>query len=366
MQARTTDYGDVVDFTAEERARASKGRRKALRAELVRDENNVEQFLKFEARCTKKFGPAAGMFIRQLVFWEGKQVDPDGWIYKSRAEFEDEVGLSRRQQENARKVLKAAGALEEEDRLAAPHFNYKVMHYRVNLEKLLEILDDPYSTLNQWKRGRRYTKNTSGQFERLAEEVVLDNTEPDHRLDNTEPEVRHGNTEQDHRLDNDEQNVRHGITEQEVVLDNTEQTTENTPQSSSEDTSDSSSESSSKEFSFQEGANGFSSRPTPAPINNKSPKTQEHHEGVNGSRQASFGEQPDLDAELLSEIKGILNEPPFFNAAEEWQDHLNHGRDSIYAMEAVAGELGYKYLSEDLRRHISKAMQELKADRGEA
>ncbi len=362
MQAKATDYSNLVDITAEERARANKGKRKALRADLVRDENNVEQFLRFEARCTKKFGPAAGMFIRQLVFWEGKQVDPDGWIYKSRAEFEDEVGLSRRQQENARKVLKAAGALEEEDRLAAPHFNYKVMHYRVNLERLIEILDNPYSTLNQWKRGRRYTKNTSGQFERLAEEVLLDNTEPDHRHGSTEPEVRHGNTEQNHRLDNDEQNVRHGITEQEVVLDNTEQTTESTSESSTEGTSESSTENYfQKKSLLQSGENGFSSRPSPPPKHKKISQEPKSANGVNGSRQASFSDEPHLDAELLSEVKMVLGKPPYDNAAEMFEDY-RQGRfkdDPVVIMQAVAIELGVTYFSEDLRRHISVAMREL-------
>lgn len=55
----------------------------------------------------------ATLFISQFLYWEGKQRDPDGWIYKTQAEIEEETGLNRREQEAARKQLKAAGLLQE-------------------------------------------------------------------------------------------------------------------------------------------------------------------------------------------------------------------------------------------------------------
>src|SRR4051794_32690648 len=87
--------------------------RKRLRAELIKDEEGNEDFFVFQARCIRKFDLAAGAYIRQLVFWDGKGRDPEGWIYKSENEMELEIGLSRRQQRGARKVLTSYEVLEE-------------------------------------------------------------------------------------------------------------------------------------------------------------------------------------------------------------------------------------------------------------
>jgi hypothetical protein len=111
---------------------------------------------------------------------------------------------------------------------------------------------------------------------------------------------------------------------------------------------------------LQSGENDFSSRPSPPEINKELPQDEEHHEGVNGSRQASFSGKPDLDAELLTEIKGVLNQVPYDNAAELLERHRKEGLDSVYVMEAVAEELG-TFLSEELRAHVSAAMREVES-----
>ncbi|MDL1971460.1 MAG: hypothetical protein LWW94_10975 [Candidatus Desulfofervidaceae bacterium] len=55
----------------------------------------------------------AAIFLCQLGYWEGKQSDPGGWIYKTQEEITLETGLSRREQEGARKLLKKKGYLHE-------------------------------------------------------------------------------------------------------------------------------------------------------------------------------------------------------------------------------------------------------------
>jgi len=153
-----------------EQAIVVKLERKRMRSALIQAEEGKEDFFGFQARCIRKFGLAAGVFLRQLTFWDGKGADPEGWIYKTRDELLEEIGLSQRQQDKARKTLKGLEVLEEDRRTVAPHHLYCAMHYRVNLEKLLELMETPHSTLNQWKRGRRYTKDLeSGQFDRLPE-----------------------------------------------------------------------------------------------------------------------------------------------------------------------------------------------------
>lgn len=58
-------------------------------------------------------GVLPNLFLCQMYYWLGKQKNPYGWIYKTQAEIEKETGLTRKQQETARKFLKARGLLQE-------------------------------------------------------------------------------------------------------------------------------------------------------------------------------------------------------------------------------------------------------------
>ncbi len=70
---------------------------------------------------------AATVFLANLFQWSGTQRDPDGWIYKTQEEIEAETGLSRREQETARKQLRAAALLREERR-GVPARLYYLIH----------------------------------------------------------------------------------------------------------------------------------------------------------------------------------------------------------------------------------------------
>ncbi len=70
---------------------------------------------------------AATVFLANLFQWSGTQRDPDGWIYKTQEEIEVETGLSRREQETARKQLRAATLLREERR-GVPARLYYLIH----------------------------------------------------------------------------------------------------------------------------------------------------------------------------------------------------------------------------------------------
>ncbi len=73
----------------------------------------------------------ATIFLTQFIYWTGKQNDPDGWIYKTQAEIEEETGLSRSEQETARRQLKFKGLIEEEYR-GLP----RKIYYRVNIAEI--------------------------------------------------------------------------------------------------------------------------------------------------------------------------------------------------------------------------------------
>ena len=57
----------------------------------------------------------AAVFLSQLWYWT-RTLPPerDGWLYKTQSEMEEETGLSRREQETARKHLKEQGLVEEQ------------------------------------------------------------------------------------------------------------------------------------------------------------------------------------------------------------------------------------------------------------
>ena len=81
-------------------------------------------------------GVEAGVLASQFFYWYGKGHNPEGWIYKTQAEIEEETGLTRRNQETARKKLRELGVLEE---------NYAGMpaklYYRLNLDQLFWLMD---------------------------------------------------------------------------------------------------------------------------------------------------------------------------------------------------------------------------------
>lgn len=72
----------------------------------------------------------------QIYYWSDKGHNPEGWIYKTREELFDELGLSRREQEGARAKGLELGVLEE----SLQGFPSK-MHFRVIPEKVGELID---------------------------------------------------------------------------------------------------------------------------------------------------------------------------------------------------------------------------------
>jgi hypothetical protein len=80
-------------------------------------------------------GVIAGLFLAQLFYWHDRGSDPDGWIYKTQAEWEEETGLSRWEQETARRRLQERGLLEE--KLAGLPAR---LYYRLDVERLIVLL----------------------------------------------------------------------------------------------------------------------------------------------------------------------------------------------------------------------------------
>lgn len=103
--------------------------------------NTLLQLLKraiaYQPVVAKAFGSVKlAILWSQLYYWSDKTTDPDGWIYKTQDELFEETGLSRNEQENARKIGREIGVLEEVRRGVPGK-----VHFRINIKKSVDIIE---------------------------------------------------------------------------------------------------------------------------------------------------------------------------------------------------------------------------------
>jgi hypothetical protein len=198
--------------------------RDALKRRLIRNEAGTQDYLDFQTRCVRKFGSAAGIFLRQLVYWVGKGHDKEGWIYKTQSEMEKETGLTRKQQEKARKILCSYGVLKEDAR-GLP----RRLWYWVDLEALLQIMETPHSTLNQWarKQGNGDATKTSDHGYGSSRDSITEHTD---EVDSMVPTNEYVNINPASEYGNNAPASKDGINGRAI----TESTSETTAESSSE------------------------------------------------------------------------------------------------------------------------------------
>jgi hypothetical protein len=80
-------------------------------------------------------GATIGLFLSQLLFLSDKGANPDGWIYKSEQEMGKETGLTKREQQSARRKLLALGVI------AIMRGGWKnTYHFKVIWEKLYQVI----------------------------------------------------------------------------------------------------------------------------------------------------------------------------------------------------------------------------------
>jgi hypothetical protein len=80
-------------------------------------------------------GATTGLFLSQLLFLSDKGANPDSWVYKSEAEMAKETGLTKREQQTARRKLLALGVI------AIMRGGWKnTYHFKVIWEKLYQVI----------------------------------------------------------------------------------------------------------------------------------------------------------------------------------------------------------------------------------
>ena len=78
-------------------------------------------------------GVTATILLCQFIYWRGKENDPDGWLYKTSEDIEQETGLSYDEQKTARGKLKECGLIEEH----YARLDHQ-MRFRVNIDAINE------------------------------------------------------------------------------------------------------------------------------------------------------------------------------------------------------------------------------------
>jgi hypothetical protein len=80
-------------------------------------------------------GATIGLFLSQLLFLSDKGNNPEGWVYKSEQEMGNETGLTKREQQTARRKLLALGVI------AIMRGGWKnTYHFKVIWEKLYQVI----------------------------------------------------------------------------------------------------------------------------------------------------------------------------------------------------------------------------------
>jgi hypothetical protein len=80
-------------------------------------------------------GATIGLFLSQLLFLSDKGANPEGWVYKSEAEMGRETGLTKREQQTARRKLLALGVI------TIMRGGWKnTYHFKVIWEKLYQVI----------------------------------------------------------------------------------------------------------------------------------------------------------------------------------------------------------------------------------
>ena len=79
--------------------------------------------------------------LTQLIYWQGKQHDSEGWIYKTYEEWEQELALSKYQVKRSSGILKSLGVLETKVmkiKLSNGMLGNTAVHYKFNSDVFVD------------------------------------------------------------------------------------------------------------------------------------------------------------------------------------------------------------------------------------
>lgn len=80
----------------------------------------------------------ATILLCQFIYWRGKESDPNGWLYKTAEDIEEETGLSYNEQKTARAALKDARLIDE---------HYARLDHQMRFKVNLDAVNEKWGTL---------------------------------------------------------------------------------------------------------------------------------------------------------------------------------------------------------------------------
>ncbi|WFX59442.1 hypothetical protein NFK08_05210 [Enterobacter roggenkampii] len=99
-------------------------------------------------------GITGALLLSQIVYWQNRMEGQ--WFYKTQADLEEETGLTRYEQEGARKKLVSCGVLDEAKRGIPAK-----LYFRVNQERLEELLFGENQHAGVWKNKNQGCGNSA-------------------------------------------------------------------------------------------------------------------------------------------------------------------------------------------------------------
>jgi len=131
-------------------------------------------------------GVTAALFLSQMTYWTNRSSD-DGWVYKTQDEWEEETGLSRYEQEGARKKLRSLGVLLEKKKCVPAR-----LFYKVDNDVLYQLLVAANKDAEKPHTGmRKTTRQVSGKPANIHTEITTENIDPPYpqKGESTESEI---------------------------------------------------------------------------------------------------------------------------------------------------------------------------------
>lgn len=123
-------------------------------------------------------GITGALMLSQLVYWTKRTNDRNGWIYKTRNEWIEETGLTRREQETARARLIKLGFVSEMKR-GVPCKVYFRVEYDKLYSALIELAQKRHSSRHESDLlvGRNRANCEGGNVPSITESTTKNTTE---------------------------------------------------------------------------------------------------------------------------------------------------------------------------------------------
>jgi len=93
------------------------------------------------------------LFLSQCLYWQ-ERASNDGWFYKTVKEWQMEIGLTRKEQLRAKKILESLGVLETKFFHIPPK-----LYFKINFDKVFEIVSAKLEDIEKQEEAQKGTVN---------------------------------------------------------------------------------------------------------------------------------------------------------------------------------------------------------------